>query len=150
MRYHTIKAIDDKGAPTDQLIGQVFGAGLDAVRLVHNAPHDDEDGRSEFVWVLLQSGDWILGCFPQGDTFMATEAMRDRDYQQALADVEREITWLTRDIGYGPEEGEARGYWRGEPDWTGKTEFVPTDGSGKSIFLFPDEVLTDEPVSVPR
>lgn len=34
---------------------------------------DDEDGRSEWLWVRLANGDLILGVYPQADTYFATE-----------------------------------------------------------------------------
>lgn len=37
------------------------------------------------------------------------------------------------------------GYWADGHDWTGKREFIPADGS-HSLYLFDDEILSDEPV----
>jgi hypothetical protein len=34
---------------------------------------DDPDGRSEWLWVTLPNGDVILGTFPQGTTYEASE-----------------------------------------------------------------------------
>lgn len=31
------------------------------------------DGRSPFMWIRLPNGDLILGVFPYGDTYFATE-----------------------------------------------------------------------------
>lgn len=31
------------------------------------------DGRSEWLWLRLPNGDLVLGVFPQGDTYFATE-----------------------------------------------------------------------------
>lgn len=56
----------------------------------------------------------------------------------------REITYRCRDIGYGVEEGDARGVW-GERQWTGSRLFTPTDRSGPALYLFDDEIESDEP-----
>lgn len=43
------------------------------------ADENDEEGRSQFVWVRLPNGDLILGVFPQGGTYhLATEADPNR------------------------------------------------------------------------
>ena len=48
-------------------------ASPESVRTVLAADEDDEDGRSEWLWVRLPNGDLILGVYPQGDTYCATE-----------------------------------------------------------------------------
>lgn len=40
------------------------------------------------------------------------------------------------------------GYWADGHDWIGKREFIPANGS-PSLFLFDDEVLSDEPMAQP-
>lgn len=49
------------------------------------------------------------------------------------------ITYESRDIGYGVEEGHREFVYRGGPDWTGKHAFAPV-GGGPEICLFPDEI----------
>ncbi len=44
-----------------------------SVLTVLAASDTDEDGRSEWLWVRLPNGDLVLGVYPQGDTYMATE-----------------------------------------------------------------------------
>jgi hypothetical protein len=48
-------------------------ASPEAVQYVLDQSEDDDNGRSPFVWVWLPNGDLILGTFPQGDTYFATE-----------------------------------------------------------------------------
>ena len=51
----------------------------DAVALTLAAPvdgPDDYDGRSPFMWVRFPNGDLMLGVFPHGDTYFATEEGR--------------------------------------------------------------------------
>lgn len=83
MKHHSIMAIDDTGAYTERLVAQAFGAGLDGVRTVMNAPLETGDGRSEWMWLLLQNGDLVLGVFPQGDTYCEIEGLVERDYKVA-------------------------------------------------------------------
>lgn len=52
------------------------------------------------------------------------------------------ITYECRDIGYGVESGEVIGIWTGETDASGKSTFVSIDGV--SLYLFPDEVLSED------
>lgn len=57
-----------------------FPASRESVELVLAAPidgPDDHDGRSEFRWFMLPTGDWILGVWPHGDTYMRTELDRE-------------------------------------------------------------------------
>lgn len=83
MNLKAIKAIDDAGAPTEQLIAQVYPANAAAARKLLAAPIDNDDGRSPWVWVLLQNGDLLMATFPQGDTYCALEEDVARDYQTA-------------------------------------------------------------------
>jgi len=62
----------------------VVPASAESVLTVLDASPDSDDGRSQFVWVMLPGGDWILGVFPQGDTYLVTE----KDRQAALAEQE--------------------------------------------------------------
>jgi hypothetical protein len=55
------------------LIATVYPADNDAVLTILSADPDNPDGRSQFMWVRLVNGDLILGVFPQGDTYFATE-----------------------------------------------------------------------------
>lgn len=44
-----------------------------AVDLVIDQDPNDDDGRSEWLWIRLANGDLILGCYPQGETYFAVE-----------------------------------------------------------------------------
>jgi len=48
-------------------------ASQEAVDLVLAADVEDEDGRSEWLWIRLANGDLILGVMPQGETYFETE-----------------------------------------------------------------------------
>jgi hypothetical protein len=48
-------------------------ATAESVETVLAADENDEDGRSEWLWVRLPNGDLILGVYPQGETYMVTE-----------------------------------------------------------------------------
>lgn len=48
-------------------------ASMEAVLTVMSADPDDPEGRSEMLWIRLPNGDLVLGCYPQSDTYMATE-----------------------------------------------------------------------------
>lgn len=37
---------------------------------------DNHDGRSKWLWLRLPDGDLVLACYPQGDTYFATEHWR--------------------------------------------------------------------------
>lgn len=50
------------------------------------------------------------------------------------------ITYRSRDIGYGVEEGYGEYIYRGLFDTWGKYEWQPIDGS-PSVYLFPDELV---------
>ena len=43
-------------------------------RKVMRAKVDSEDGRSQYVWCRFANGDLMLGVFPQGETYLETEA----------------------------------------------------------------------------
>lgn len=77
MGYVTPKFIyarDEKGNETDQHVASIHDASQESVYLVLAAdPHDEWDGRSQWMWVRLQNGDLILGVFPQGDTYFSVE-----------------------------------------------------------------------------
>jgi len=60
----------------DERIYLVKPASAESVRTVLNADEDNADGRSNWVWVMLPNGDWVLGVFPQGDTYLETEKDR--------------------------------------------------------------------------
>ncbi len=45
----------------------------EAVERVLSAHVDNENGRSEWLWVLLPNGDLILGFLPQGRTYEDTK-----------------------------------------------------------------------------
>jgi hypothetical protein len=59
------------------------------------------------------------------------------------------LTYRCRDIGYGVEEGTIEGRWTGERDTSGKRTFEPAFQGGKApLYLFDDEVITEEPVFI--
>jgi hypothetical protein len=43
------------------------------VKKVLAADEDSDDGRSQFMWIRLTTGELILGVFPQGDTYQDIE-----------------------------------------------------------------------------
>lgn len=59
--------------PDGQVLAHIKPASEQSVYQVLTADPNSEDGRSQFVWVRLPNGDLILGVFPQGETYMATE-----------------------------------------------------------------------------
>lgn len=70
----------------------------------------------------------------------------------------RHVEFECRDIGNGVETGSVTGLWD-EPIWTGarpflvaSVEFYSADSLsyGDVLYLFPDEVLSDEQVPAPR
>ena len=73
MDEHVIYAIDENGRETQRLVALVKPASNDSVTTVLSASENDEDGRSNWLWIRLASGDLVLGVFPQGETYMATE-----------------------------------------------------------------------------
>jgi len=76
---HPVAELDEDGHPTGRSLGYVFPAGNEAVRTVLAADEMSIDGRSNWVWLRLSNGDLILGVFPQGDTYFATEADHSRE-----------------------------------------------------------------------
>lgn len=50
-------------------LASVLPATKEQVDFVLSQSEDDEDGRSNWVWVRLANGDLILGVYPQGDTY---------------------------------------------------------------------------------
>lgn len=56
----------------------------------------------------------------------------------------RQVSYSCRDIGYGIEEGTARGDWA-ERDWTGKRRFhvAAPSAEGSDLYLFDDEIISD-------
>jgi len=68
---------DDTGKDTDLVICSREPAIQPAVELCLTAPIEQgTDGRSRWYWFRLSNGDLILGFYPQGETYLATEAMR--------------------------------------------------------------------------
>lgn len=43
-----------------------------AVAEVLAADPDDEDGRSQWLWMRFPNGDLVLATFPQGETYFST------------------------------------------------------------------------------
>lgn len=72
----SIYAEDETGKTTDAVLCHYAPASDDAVRRVLDAGLND-DGRSAWHWFRLQNGDLILGVFPKGDTYLATEGDRN-------------------------------------------------------------------------
>lgn len=61
-------------------VANALGVGFDvrvadpaSVSTVFNANEHDDEGRSQWLWIWCPNGDLILGCYPQGDTYFATE-----------------------------------------------------------------------------
>lgn len=54
-------------------IARVHPASPEAVATVLAASEDDEEGRSQFMWLRLANGDLMLGVFPQGGTYFGVE-----------------------------------------------------------------------------
>jgi len=57
----------------DKTILHVHPASEEAVKTVLAQSADGMDGRSNWIWIRLENGDLILGCYPQGETYMAVE-----------------------------------------------------------------------------
>jgi hypothetical protein len=51
----------------------VKSASQSSMAIVLAADPESPEGRSQWVWVRLPDGDLILGLYPQGDTYFATE-----------------------------------------------------------------------------
>lgn len=63
---------DDDG----RVLATYIDASPEAVDFVlEQSEHDD--GRSGWTWVTLPNGDVMLGVWPRGDTYMATETDRE-------------------------------------------------------------------------
>lgn len=75
---HTITGTPDDVGIQEIFIGTVHRASKKSIKTVLSAPEGDSDGRSEFVWVRLATGDLILGVFPKGDTYFKVE--KDAQY----------------------------------------------------------------------
>ena len=72
-KAHTLLAVDpDSGVDLEHKAAWIHRASTESVAAVLYAPEND-DGRSEWVWLRLASGDLILGLFPKGDTYFAVE-----------------------------------------------------------------------------
>lgn len=52
----------------------VVPASPESIALMLKADETSMDGRSNWLWFRLPNGDLIFGCFPEGDTYFATEA----------------------------------------------------------------------------
>lgn len=63
---------DAEGIDTEHQIAWAFPATRESIITVLNAPVHD-NGRSEFQWLVLQDNTVMLGVFPCGDTYFATE-----------------------------------------------------------------------------
>lgn len=64
------------------LLAQIFPASQSVADKVLAMPVGD-DGRSKFEWILLASGDLMLGVFPTGDGYSEVEVERDVDWNLA-------------------------------------------------------------------
>ena len=73
LKAHTVYDIDETGRDTDRVLATVKPASNESVGTVLTASETSEDGRSNWMWVRLANGDLILGVYPQGDTYFATE-----------------------------------------------------------------------------
>lgn len=51
-----------------------------------------------------------------------------------------ELSYSTRDLGYGISEGYVDAYWTGDIDAWGKLTIQPVNG-GPTLYLFPDEII---------
>lgn len=65
-------------------IADVFSADSRAVEITLEADEDSENGRSQWVWIVLANGDKALAVFPQGGTYFAVEEYLSADSEQAL------------------------------------------------------------------
>lgn len=62
-----------------------------AVEFLLNQPADDMDGRSPWKWVRLANGDLLLGFFPSGDSYSATEQYwGSSDYDKGSEEIRAE------------------------------------------------------------
>jgi hypothetical protein len=76
---------DERGDLTDKLLAVEIPADPEMAAYVMNAPEDD-DGRSGWLWFQLPNGDWILGVWPRGETYFATELDREYDFEEDVTD----------------------------------------------------------------
>jgi hypothetical protein len=75
MEARTVEMSDDDMAAYEgrPVAWSIKPASAESVVTVLDASPDDEDGRSNWVWLHLPNGDLVLALFPQGDTYMLTE-----------------------------------------------------------------------------
>lgn len=59
--------------PEDKTLVSRHPANPDYVKRVIDTETDTDEGRSEWFWIRLANGDLILGCYPQGETYLACE-----------------------------------------------------------------------------
>lgn len=79
MAHRDIFKIDDEtGSETSEVIAVSAPADPSVAQAVIDAPAGGNEGRSEWMWFRLQNGDLILGTYPSGDTYWATEADKGR------------------------------------------------------------------------
>lgn len=57
-----------------------------------------DDGRSDFVWLRLASGDLILGVWPCGDRYESIAEAVHADYEAAIATGAESVCWM-EDVG---------------------------------------------------
>jgi hypothetical protein len=74
----TIRFEDDPAENPEQIIASTRPASTESVLTVLAGDPDGYDGRSEWLWIRLANGDLILGVFPQGETYFATENDHNR------------------------------------------------------------------------
>lgn len=55
------------------LVDEWRNASAESVATVLAADESADDGRSQWLWIRFANGDLVLACFPQGDTYSATE-----------------------------------------------------------------------------
>lgn len=48
-------------------------ASVNSVKTVLTSEEGSDDGRGPWIWFRLPNGSLIFGCFPNGDTYFATE-----------------------------------------------------------------------------
>ncbi len=51
----------------------IHPASAKSIHAVLDSDIEDENGRSQWVWVRFPNGDLVLGIFPQGDTYFSVE-----------------------------------------------------------------------------
>jgi hypothetical protein len=71
----TLYIEDATGHETGEVLAYVEDAEPEDVMRVLDTAVGDGNGRTQWIWVRLQNGDLILGCFPTGETY---EAVSDR------------------------------------------------------------------------